>query len=76
MEGANMLILTRRPNERIMIGKDITLVFLGFKGGQARFGIEAPAGVAVDREEIRLRKDADAERDETPVLTDFNKSNR
>ena len=51
-----MLILTRRPNECIRIAGRIRVTLLGFKGGQARVGIEAPDNVAVDREEIYLRK--------------------
>lgn len=51
-----MLILTRRPNESVRIANNIRITLLGFKGGQARIGIEAPPDVVVDREEIHLRK--------------------
>ena len=51
-----MLILTRRPQEIIRISGGIRIILLGFKGGQARIGIEAPPNVVVDREEIHLRK--------------------
>lgn len=53
-----MLILTRRVGEAIKISDSITVVVLGVKGGQVRLGIEAPQGVAVDREEIAERKAA------------------
>lgn len=53
-----MLILTRRVGEAIQIAENITVVVLGVKGSQVRLGIEAPKGVAVDREEIALRKAA------------------
>lgn len=53
-----MLILTRRPDETICIGNDVTVTVLGVKGQQVRIGIEAPLSVEVDRAEIRLRKDA------------------
>lgn len=50
-----MLILTRRANERIMIGDTIVITVLAIRSGQVRLGIEAPAAVPVHREEIRLR---------------------
>lgn len=53
-----MLILTRRVGESIRIGDDITVVVIEIKGGQVRLGVEAPQGVAIDRQEIRLRKEA------------------
>lgn len=53
-----MLILTRRIGESIHIGDDITIVVLDVKGSQVRLGVEAPQGVAIDRQEIRLRKEA------------------
>lgn len=53
-----MLILTRRVGESIKISDNITVVVLGVKGSQVRLGIEAPKGVAVDREEIAERKAA------------------
>jgi len=51
-----MLILTRRPHESIRISSRIRITLLGFKGGQARIGIEAPPDVVIDREEIHLLK--------------------
>lgn len=51
-----MLILTRRPGENIIIGDNVTISVLGIKGNQIRIGIDAPANVSVDREEIHLRK--------------------
>ena len=53
-----MLILTRRIGESIRIGDDVTVVVLEVKGSQVRLGVEAPQGVAIDRQEIRLRKEA------------------
>lgn len=55
-----MLILTRRPGERLCIGDNVTVTVLAVKGSQVRIGIEAPRHVAVDREEIAARKRADA----------------
>jgi carbon storage regulator len=50
-----MLVLTRRRGEGVTIGLDIRVVVLGVKGGQVRLGIEAPATVAVHREEVYAR---------------------
>ena len=47
-----MLILTRRPNETLMIGTEITVTVLGVKGNQVRIGVNAPKDVTVHREEI------------------------
>ena len=47
-----MLILTRREQEAVMIGEDVTMVILGVKGNQVRIGIDAPKEIAVHREEI------------------------
>jgi len=59
-----MLILTRRCQESIIIGDDITVKILGIKGMQVRIGIEAPTNVSVDREEIRDRKEGNNNNDE------------
>ena len=47
-----MLIITRRPGERIMLGDDITIHVMEIVGNSARVGIEAPKSVPVYREEI------------------------
>lgn len=51
-----MLILSRRPNESLVIGSEVTLTVLGIKGNQVRLGINAPRDVVVDRSEVRRRK--------------------
>ena len=47
-----MLVLTRRPGESIMVGKDIVITVIEIKGGQVRIGIDAPRDVQVHREEV------------------------
>jgi carbon storage regulator len=61
-----MLILTRRPNETLMIGTEITVTVLGVKGNQVRFGVNAPRNVAVHREEIFDRIQADKRETDAP----------
>jgi len=58
-----MLILTRRPGESVKIGDRVTIRVLGVKGGQVRLGFSAPADVAVHREEVYERIQAEASSD-------------
>ena len=50
-----MLVLTRRINERIIIGDDIIVTVLEVHGDQVRLGIDAPREVKVFREEVLKR---------------------
>ena len=61
-----MLILTRRVGESLIIGDDVTITVLGVKGNQVRIGVNAPRDVAVHREEIlnRIQADAASDREE------------
>jgi carbon storage regulator len=47
-----MLILTRRPNETLNIGTEITVTVLRVNGNQVRIGMNAPRSMTVHREEI------------------------
>jgi len=47
-----MLILTRRVNETLMVGDDVTVTVLSVSGKQVRIGVNAPRHVPVHREEI------------------------
>jgi carbon storage regulator len=49
-----MLILTRRPGERVVIGEDVLVTVMAVSGHTVRLGIEAPSGVPIYREEIWL----------------------
>ena len=60
---SDMLILTRRVGESLMIGDEVTVTVLGVKGNQVRVGVNAPKEVAVHREEIyeRIRRERSGE---------------
>lgn len=47
-----MLILTRKRNERIMIGDTIEVVIVDIRGEQVQLGINAPRDVPVHRREV------------------------
>ena len=51
-----MLVLTRKVNETIVIAGKVRVVLVEVRGEKVRLGVEAPQNVAVDREEIHLRK--------------------
>jgi len=57
-----MLVLTRFVGESIIINEDITVTVLGIKGNQAKFGIDAPSDVPVNREEIHNKILAEREK--------------
>ena len=56
-----MLILTRRVGETIRINDDISIQVLIVCGQQVKLGIVAPADVAVHRDEIYQRIQAERE---------------
>lgn len=47
-----MLVLSRKPNEEILIGDNIKITVLKVKGNTVRIGIEAPSAVKVKRAEL------------------------
>jgi carbon storage regulator len=49
-----MLILTRRPGERVVIGDEVLVTVMSVSGHTVRLGISAPQGVPIYREEIWL----------------------
>ncbi|MDR0443718.1 MAG: carbon storage regulator CsrA [Treponema sp.] len=47
-----MLILSRKVNEKVMIGDEITVSIIEVRGDQVRIGIDAPKKVKVFRQEV------------------------
>jgi carbon storage regulator len=54
-----MLVLTRKRGESLIIGDNVKVTVISVKGDQVSIGVDAPRNVAVDREEIRIRKNAE-----------------
>jgi len=52
-----MLVLTRRPGEKVYIGEDICVEVRGIKGNQVKIGIVAPKDVKILREELILKEE-------------------
>jgi carbon storage regulator len=63
--GVNMLVLSRRVDESLLIDKDIKITVLDIKGGQVRLGITAPQSITVHREEVfdRIQRDSSDQED-------------
>ena len=47
-----MLVLSRRPNESIVINDKIVITVIEIRGDKVRLGIEAPTEVPVHRQEV------------------------
>ncbi len=48
-----MLVLSRKPGEKLCVGKEITITILAVRGNCVRVGIEAPARVTILRSELQ-----------------------
>ena len=59
-----MLILSRKIDESIVINGGIRITVVGIRGDKVRLGIEAPAYIQVDRQEVREWIDLERMRDE------------
>ncbi|MBI4846096.1 MAG: carbon storage regulator CsrA [Candidatus Omnitrophica bacterium] len=49
-----MLVLSRKPNESIIIGDEIEVKVVEVRGEQVKLGITAPRNISVHRKEIYL----------------------
>ena len=50
-----MLVLTRKPLEKLFIGENICVTVVRLGDGQVRLGIDAPREISVVRGELRER---------------------
>ena len=48
-----MLVLTRKKEEKIWIGNDISFSIIEIRGDKVRIGIDAPKEIAVHRDEVK-----------------------
>ena len=53
--GKNLLVLSRRRDQTLVIGDNVDVTILEIKGGQVRLGIYAPKAVPVHRGEIHAK---------------------
>jgi carbon storage regulator len=58
-----MLVLTRKPNQSIMIGDNIEVSVLSVVGEKVRIGIHAPHDIPVFRTEIYVEIQREGEKD-------------
>jgi carbon storage regulator len=68
-----VLVLSRKKDERIVIGDNISLCVVDIRGDKVRLGIEAPPEITVHRQEVydaiqaeQAARGADASRDDAP----------
>ncbi len=54
-----MLVLTRKSDESIKLGDDITITVVEIKGNSVRLGIKAPVNLRIYRKELyeRIRRE-------------------
>ena len=51
-KGNRMLVLSRKRDERIMIGDDVVITIVDIRGDKVRLGIEAPNDIPIHRQEV------------------------
>jgi carbon storage regulator len=50
-----MLVLTRKTNEKIVIGDNVVITVVDVRGDRVRLGFEAPQDVEIHRQEVYER---------------------
>ena len=72
LQGLAMLVLSRKKDEKIVIGDQITLMVIDIRGDKVRLGIEAPKDVTVHRQEVyeAIQKEMQMDAEATNELND------
>jgi len=66
-----MLVLSRKKDEKIVIGDNISIMVVEIRGDKVRLGIEAPREISVHRREVyEAIKRKEAEATEAPEATE------
>lgn len=47
-----MLVVTRKKDEKILIGDNVRILIIDVKGDRVRIGIDAPKNVSIYRSEV------------------------
>jgi carbon storage regulator len=75
-----MLILSRKVNEKVVIGDDISISIIEIRGDQVRVGIDAPKKIKVFRQEVfdAIKEENRAATKSAPVIpqVDFGKTSK
>ena len=69
-----MLILSRRVNEKIIIGENVSISVIEIRGDQVRLGVDAPKNVKVFRQEVfdAIKAENKAAAESAPVFPELN----
>jgi carbon storage regulator len=59
-----VLVLTRKPQQSVMIGDDVEVTVIAVQGDKVRLGINAPTEIPVFRTEIYLEIAREREREQ------------
>lgn len=62
-----MLVLSRKVDEAIQIGDDITITVIKVKGNTVRLGISAPSDVRVMRKELEIELECESAATDQPI---------
>ncbi len=68
-----MLVLTRKSDESINLGDDITITIVEIKGNSVRLGITAPESIKIYRKELYDRIMKENLLSSNPLTEQFNK---
>ena len=66
----DMLALTRKRNEKILVGGNILITILDVRGDRVRVGVDAPKEIPIDRLEVAIAVAKESgDRDKAAALT-------